>query len=223
MAAPTSNETQELAERLTQFYNNMLASHANPTDPAYYGMLAAPLARLAKLIIADIHQKVDEIDYASTHGLTVNPASTGYDLADAKGNHFELKVSICKSPIKRCNFNWPVPNGASDTLRRAALLTSVAEKVRGGKAIFLIRNGIGHTLKQYELSERFLLGYFARIKIGKCDNHNMGCEWCHQCNTFHRLDAFQTASDAIADDPNAIVVWEKLKRVSCPLNGRKSI
>lgn len=152
--------------------------------------------------------------YAADHGLRVNPHQHGADLLDPAGNHIELKVSICKGPVKRCNFNWPVPKGATEGERRAKLLNSIAEKVRGGKAILIVRNGIGAELVKYELSSTFLMQYFARITLGTCGNHNMGCVYCVACKTFHRLDKFQAASNAGAMDEQA---WARVmgKTVTC--------
>lgn len=164
----------------------------------------------------DIHQKVDEIVYAADHNLQVNRDNHGADLHDTEGNHYELKVSVCKQPMKRCNFNWPVPKGDSEDERRSRLLASVHNKVKGGYARFIVRNGLGVDLFVYTLSEEFLVGYFARIKLGKCGNHNMGGEYCTHCERFHRLDRFQEASDQLAKGES--IQWTTIvSPVRCPV------
>lgn len=132
--------------------------------------------------------------YASDHKLEVNPEQFGADLIDANNNHHELKVSICKHPKYSCNFNWHIPKAATDDERRQKLLTSIKQKTKGGAAVLVVRNGKGLEMVRYKLCESFLLGYFERIKLGKCNNHNMGCSYCSKCETFHRLDRMQLMS-----------------------------
>lgn len=145
---------------------------------------------------------MDEIVYAAENDLEVSPLQHGADLIDKANNHHELKVSICKAPRHRCNIDWHIPKAETPETRREKLLASIKEKVRGGGATLIIRNGKGKQLARYTLSESFLLGYFERVKLGKSDVHNMGCSLCMKCKTFHRLDKLQRASDLLNSSDN---------------------
>jgi hypothetical protein len=208
---------QALRTLLVSTHELITKSGATEVDPVIYEMLAVPLCRLAKIIIPDINQKVDEIVYAADHNLQVNRAAHGADLHDADGNHYELKVSVCKQPLKRCNFNWPVPKGGNEADRRARLLASVREKVKGGYARFIVRNGVGADLFTYTLSEEFLVGYFSRIRLGKGGNHNMGGEYCTRCECFHRLIRYHMASMHLAKGKS--LEWTDLVTpIRCPFS-----
>jgi len=185
-------------------------------DEEARAILAAPLCRFVKLLVPDAHQKIDEIVFAAEHPeLAVSSHQHGADLSNAKGENFELKVSICKGKAQHCNFNWPIPTGANESERRKKLLASVKSKVTGagGKAVFLVKNGIGDEISRFELSAGFLLAYFGRVKIGSCDKHNFGCARCKVCKKFHRMEKIQEASVQYDKDPNS-VTWNEVFEVT---------
>ena len=188
-----------LADQLDAMAATLQASGA--LDAATVAILAAPLARLTRIIIPHAHQKLDEIVYAADHALTVSAKPHGHDLEDA-GAHVELKVSVCpmSSARRRCHFNWPIPVGVTDAERRAKLVASVRDKTRGGYAVLQVRDGLQRVTHEYRLSEAFLVGYFERVPLGKCANHNMGATECRVCKQFHRLLALHEASrDGVTD------------------------
>jgi hypothetical protein len=190
-----------LAESIRAFATDLQAAGGDAVDPALVVLLAAPLARLTKMIIPNVHQKIDEIVYADEQcgKLRVSREQHGHDLSDEQGGHFELKVSVCSKRGGRCNFNWPVPK-ADGTIagRRAKLVESVKEKTRGGHAVLQVKDGLQRKIAEYKLTEPFLVAYFERLPLGKADKHNMACEQCHTCGGFHRMDKLQAASDAMA-------------------------
>jgi hypothetical protein len=213
--AAVDARARKLADDLRALYADLqreAVRTGTDTPAGVFAVLAAPLAQLTKMIIPDVHQKIDEIIYAAEHGLAVNPHQHGHDLADAAGRHIELKVSVAKGRWPKCNFNWPVPKGATPTERRTKLLASVEEKTRGGHAVLEVRSGAHALLATYTLSSAFLAAYFARVPLGAADKHNMACEQCKTHGTFHRIAKMQAASErmaAAANDPG-VVAWTAL-------------
>jgi len=163
---------------------------AHPDQPLDVALVQrlAPVAMLLKIVIPDIHQKIGEVIFAAEHPeLSVCKHQHGADLKDDKGGRFEHKVSVVTNVRPRCNFNWPVPKGATPDERRKKLLDSVREKTAGGGAILEVKNGLGVAQATYRFSNEFLLDYFSRIEIGTSGNYNMGCVRCSDCSAFHRL------------------------------------
>lgn len=205
---------KKLAAALTACYNDYARDvKLTQVDPEVVAILAAPLARLAKMVIPDVHAKIDEVIVAADYpGLAVNANTHGYDLVDAHGNHIEVKTSVCKERAPKCNFNWPVPKGTNDAERYAKLRASIQEKVAGGFAWLFIRDGMHRQLYRYELSEAFLLEYFARVPLGISTVHNMGCQRCKSCKHFHRLDRMQHLATKMANAKVAVTdaEWNEL-------------
>lgn len=138
---------------------------------------------------ADVHQKIDEIIIADERkDLKVSTHQHGADLKGAKGECYEVKVSVCTTRARTCNFNWPIPNKGKDTERRTKLLESITAKTKSGGAILRINDGKAAKIAEYEFSHDYLVGYFQRIKLGESNNHNMGCQRCSSCKGFHRLE-----------------------------------
>jgi hypothetical protein len=196
---------QSTAALLTRAHDILvrLASESASGDlsPEVRAALTVPLCRLTKMIIPNVHQKIDEHVYAADHPeYVVNAHQHGADLVavgDATHKR-ELKVSVATVANKHtCNFNWNVPAlGKPLAVRRAELLASVREKTAGGGATFVIRDGLGRELASYTLSDVFLQGYFARIPLGdKTRNHNLRAARCPSCHAFHRLAKLQKFSD----------------------------
>lgn len=150
-----------------------------------------------------MHQKISEIIYASENPeLTVSAHQHGADLKDREnGSCYEYKQSLCKGRGGAVNFNWPVPGaGQPEAERRKLLLESVQAKVKGGGAILHVKNARRKELAKVVLSEEFIMGYFARIKLGKTGNHNMSCHRCVDCGKFHRLEKYERYDEKLTDE-----------------------
>lgn len=103
-----------------------------------------------------------------------------------------------------------MPTGETLEERRANLVKSIEEKTKGGGAVYQIRDGLHRLMAEYKLSHGFLMEYFRRVKITvKSRVHNMGCEQCPKCKSFHRLDKLKEASDMFDESPND-VEWNPL-------------
>lgn len=206
-------QAQELADLIIKTHKSILNScvddDENVSDEIVQ-ILQAPLCLLTKLIVPNVHQKVNEIIYISQQmktedTLLLNQQQHGADITllskkTGCSASIEHKRSICKSKTGRCNFNWPLPSRNLPTdERRKKLLQSIRNKTGGkeGHAILEVVNGLGKPLASYKLSGDFLLGYFSRIALGKCDNHNLGCSRCKKCEDFHRLKKFQWLSNKL--------------------------
>lgn len=188
---------EQIAEKLEQLHVAIDEAEGDEVDQEVRDALAVSICRMAKLLIPDVQRKIDEIVYAYDHNLEVSSEQHGHDLHDADGNRFELKVSVCKKPTYSCNINFPVPKGED---RRDKLLASVRDKMEGGGAIFVVRDGKQKELRKFEFTEAFMLGYFTRLELGKAAVHNLGCKQCRDCKKFHRLEKFQLYSDKLEED-----------------------
>jgi len=191
----------QLSKAIDEFYAAIQDSGGDDAlDPAVLKLVAAPLCKLTKMIIPNVHQKIDEVAYADDHMLIVCEDQHGADLHDSEGNSFELKVSVCTS---RANFNWNIPAGTTSKNRRS-LLKSVETKTEGGGAIFVVKSKSSKLLAEYKFSSAFLLAYFARVPLGSSKNHNMGCKQCTNCRKFHRLDKLQQNNDLFEENPGGV-------------------
>lgn len=184
-------------------------------------LLEGELALLAKMVIGgQLNKKIDEIAYAAAHpdaGIVINSVPYGHDFVDAAGKRCELKTSVATAAMRKCNFNWPIPRANTEERRRTALIASIKSKVGdGGYAILEVKNGLGATLETYKLDGDFLERYFAEIKLGKADSHNMGCTRCQDCQKFHRLAIIQDASNAWTSGEaiRATIDWKTVARGS---------
>jgi hypothetical protein len=150
-----------------------------------------PMAVLLKIAMPDVQQKLNEFIFAAENpNLTVNKHQHGADLKDKRDNSsVEHKVSVVTKTKPRCNFNWPIPKGATEQERRANLLESIRTKTKGGKAVLQVKNGLDTELTSFHFQCEFLMEYFSRITLGESNNHNMGCTRCGDCGDFHRLRA----------------------------------
>ncbi len=160
--------------------------------------LGLAAVRLVKMLIKDAHRKMDEhIAAAENPHLKVSEKAHGADLHDRKtGSKTEHKSVTSKGTNSSANVNWPIgkPGGASRR-RREKVLESIKDKTDAGGAIISIKDGFGREFKEYRLSHEFLMGYFARVPLGSCGNHNMGCKRCPDCGEFHRLAKFEHYSN----------------------------
>ena len=161
-----------------------------------------PICRVAKLIVPDIQQKIDEFIIADERGLVVNKETHGADAQDHDGGHVEIKASTClKKNGFKCNVNWPLPKGATVALRRIKLLAKIDAKTgNGGYALIRMYNHMHVTMKDYKLCNAFLVGYFSHLTYGKCNNHNMGCTRCVSCKEWHRVEAYAEVSREMEED-----------------------
>lgn len=216
----------KLRKDIMELYEMISRSSGDRVDVGIVDILEPALCSLAKLVIKDCHQKMDEKIYAHQNGYSVCTNQHGPDLQDAEGNFTELKVSRCTGKIKKCNFNWHLPKATSEEERRGKILDSVRAKTKGGGAHLLIKDGKDREIAKFVLSHEFLMEYFSRIKIGRCDNHNMGCNMCLSCTKFHRLEAMQRANDVFVLYGKAAVDWPMVisentnhKRGKCPVPG----
>lgn len=210
-------EAEKLALLLTQTYEKIATlKNAADLDPEIKAILAAPLCRLTKMIIPNVHTKIDEIIYAADNELEVNNAPHGHDLVDKDGKHIERKVSVFNPKTKRCNFNWNIPEAQSVEYRQILLHKSIVEKVKdGGYASLEVTDELGRTMVEFKLGANFLSQYFVNLPIGRSRVHNMGCERCDKCNKFHRLEHMQELSNYADKNPKAILLWKDLhKRIA---------
>lgn len=100
--------------------------------------LAAPLCKMAKLIVPDIRNKLEEIVQADNYeGIYVLRDMHGADAFNAENDQFEIKVSApsLKNDKMRSNFNWIIPHSTSKGLsiaqKKAQLLNDNAIKTGG--------------------------------------------------------------------------------------------
>jgi hypothetical protein len=226
-------QASDLAAQLTAFYA-AIQSNAKTDDlvipESIRSVLLAPMCRVARLLLPDSVQKMDEVIYADEMGLAMNEALHGHDLLHPEtGAHIELKTSVCKRKQRRhANFLWPIPGKVDAADRREKLVASVKEKCKGGYAIFQIKDGLGRRVKSYQLSEAFLSGYFTHVTLGKSASHNMGCEQCRVCGEFHRLMYFEHASklmdEAVENGQVLELAWDEILAVrasQCPKPTKK--
>lgn len=194
-------DVKKLKELMCNVYERILndSIEKESVDDEICDLLRVPICLFAKLVVPDIHQKVNEIVYADRNDLTVNKKQHGADLFQTnvetgQRSHVEHKKSRCPRRGRRCNFNWRLPPARlPKEERRKKLLKSISEKTGGpeGHAVLEIVDGMDRLLHSYKLAGSFLLGYFSRIELGKSDNHNMGCARCSRCRKFHRMEKLQ--------------------------------
>jgi hypothetical protein len=165
---------------------------------AYYkDSIGAELCRFAKMMIPNIHQKIDEIielddmknlDTACT--TSVSAKQHGADLVNIEtDSSFEIKATTITKKSPKCNISWNIPSGTNDDPERTTLLESIKEKTKNGYAKYLIKDGVGRLIKSYQFSSEFLVEYFAHVAITpKTTKVNFGCKQCSKCCSFHRLD-----------------------------------
>lgn len=187
------------------------------TDPgriATADLLRVAVCRLTQLFVPNAHQKLGEIVYAADHPeYTVSDETTGADLVSVDGTRArEHKVS--KISKGRCNFNWNLPGdkSMSDDTRRPLVLRNVANKVYDGDVALVVTSRSGATLREFTMSGRFVMEYFARLPLaGVSTKHNMGCTQCRVCSAFHRLvkleDASRTLSEMAPDTTLSRAQW----------------
>ena len=209
----TLKYAKKAAKYIEQLNHALLSSGLERPPQAVVDCLTVPVCLLAKVLNPDVRQKLDEFLYASNHPeLKVNTHQHGADLIDpATGSATELKVATCiqnpkpvkqrngemKAPKPKAAVMWPIPkpDPKNPERRRQKLLKSVEKKTKSGGAVIRVVNGMQKLLKEYTLSHSFLMGYFARVPLGVCSAHNMGCLMCPSCKSFHRLDKLQEFSD----------------------------
>lgn len=175
---------------LETLYSDLLAQPE--MIPEARELLAVPLCKTTKLLIPNVHQKIDEIIIGHEKQLRVHAHQHGADATDPRTQvPVEIKVSVMSSE-RRCNFNWCVPN------TREKLLVSVREKVGdNGYAIFRVISTTGATVAEYTLQGAFLLEYFTQLPLkANTRNHNFGAQQCTKCLKFHRLELMQKVSDS---------------------------
>lgn len=195
-----------LREQIEQLIVDIRAMPGEDVDAAVCADLGPSVALLGKILIkgtffqpdllsldsllADLHQKAGEVVFKKENTqFEILPQNHGADLRDKKGGLWEHKETICRERQTKCNFNFPVPKGATEEARREALLKSIRAKTAGGGLMLQIRNGRMEVKHQYILDAEIAEGYFSRITLGKCGNHNLGCARCKDCKEYHRLDA----------------------------------
>lgn len=135
---------------------------------------------------------------------------------------YELKTSVCTTRKPKVNFNWPLPStNKSEAERRKIAVKSALEKTAGGEAILRIVDGKRALIKEYRFCSEYIVGYFSRVPLGACGNHNMGCPRCETCNSFHRLDRMKYVDEQVRaakerGEDLALVDWEQaLYRSKC--------
>jgi hypothetical protein len=179
----------EVARLLETLYSDLLVQP--DTIPEARELLAVPLCKTVKLLVPNVHQKIDEIIIGHEKQLHVHAHQHGADATDTRLQvPVEIKVSVMNTG--RCNFNWCVPS------TREKLLASVREKVGdNGYAIFRVVSTVGVTIAEYTLQGAFLLEYFTRLPLkANTRNHNFGAQQCTKCLKFHRLELMQKISDS---------------------------
>jgi hypothetical protein len=227
-AAATTLLTQEGIDTFVVQVNAVLAMYKQLVDAQSQAVvdvtpLRAPLARLTKLIIEDVH-KIEEHIYVGDHNpaLRVLEHPHGADLVNTRTQQcIELKVSTYNTRSNACNFNWPLANvavyGQDTRARHDKVVQSVrAKTANGGHAHLVIKTRGGDVLFEYTLSGKFLVEYFTRIRFGKSNVHNMGCKRCTRCQRFPRMDRLQEANDRFAVDPSSVdwsTVVERVEHV----------
>jgi hypothetical protein len=184
------NKAIKLRELMEDLITDIRAAPGSDVNKEVVDALSPSLALLSKIIIKDVHQKAGEVVFKKENaGFEVLAGNHGADLRDNKGGSWEHKGSIVRGPLYRCNFNFPVPKGETDAERRKALLDSIQEKTHGGGVVLQVLSARMEVLHEYKFDQEIAKGYFARITLGKCGNHNMGCPRCKDCAGYHRLDA----------------------------------
>ena len=184
-----SEEAKRLCTQVAKFRTRIVNQGGERPDPELVDILGAELCRLVKLLIPNVHQKLDEFIYAQENNLKVNEVQHGADLIAKDDGLWELKVSTVKKTTKsRCNFNWPIVKNANADVRRKKLLANIKEKTQGGGAILIAKDSLQKELAEYKLTHDFLMEYFKQLELTDCATHNMGCEQCSVCKGFHRLE-----------------------------------
>lgn len=218
-------EAEALAKRLTVLLDKIIAAKA-PEElvKAMQKPLAVPLARAYKLINKD-PTKIDEIIYASTRpGYVVQDSRNGVDLVGTeRGDGLELKCSVAKftkmvnkqtgaekrSKTRKCSIVWQVGNAARPD-RRDRLVRSIQAKTKnGGSCVIRVTDGFEKVLYECTLDHRFLVGYFQRVPLSKSPTHNMGCEQCARCHSFHRLDRLAAWSRKLVESATGTLSEEE--------------
>jgi ferredoxin len=157
--------------------------------------LIGPLCKLLKTLEPNVGKKLDE--YIEVYDqklsgkettLKVSTSQHGGDLVDEEGNAMELKTSVHKKG-KKVNFNWQIGSPVAPAgKRRTELVKSITGKTKKYGCKLIVKDHKNLTIAEFKLSPEFLIGYFTRVKLGKCGVHNMGCTACGSCGSFHRLE-----------------------------------
>lgn len=217
--------------------NNSNDNHAEILVKENKQYIEAELCRFVKMLIPNIHQKIDEIielddmkkKNATKHKNTVvSQVQHGADIIDGDtGKCIELKTSIITRAAPKCNFNWNITSGTFDDYQeRTDFLNNVKGKMaNGGHAKFIIKSGVGVTIKEYEYSSDFLVEYFRRVPITvKTTKINFGCLQCKSCSSFHRLDTLSAMEKIFKFKKNKLddLEWDTLFNKKVPSDCKKS-
>jgi hypothetical protein len=153
-------------------------------------LIQVELCRFAKMVVPNIHQKIDEIiEKANLPEFVVSDKANGADLINSKtDSHREIKTSVLTKEA-RCNFMFNVPSGTTNE-NRTLLEQSIREKTKNDKAVFIIKNKKAKEIARYEFGCEFLVWYVGHFPSfsEKTTKINFGCSRCKKCKSFHRLD-----------------------------------
>ena len=148
------------------------------------------LCRFAKMMVPNIHQKIDEIievddrrtkskksskdkncndddddnnnNKSNSHekNIRVSDKSNGADLVNDETDEHSEIKVSILTKEKRCNIMWNIPAGDTTNERRNKLIKSAETKTKNGKAYFIIKSKSAVELKRYEFGSLFLQEYF---------------------------------------------------------------
>ena len=170
-------------------------------------VLRTALCKATKLIVPDARQKIDEYIIAEKKGLTVRKEKNGADMTDGDDRHYESKAGVVNAKTMRCNIHWEVPyitgQDPQDMTRRDKMIESIRNKCQGGGVYITLHTETRIKVAEYYFHECFLIIYFRHIKIteGVTKTHNMGCDICKQCHTYHRLELMRKLDDEMVTNP----------------------
>ena len=202
--------TQNVAGLLKKYRELLIHEYKgrNNIPPEICDLISWELARLTKMIIPNVHQKLDEVIVAAEQKTPhiVSPDQHGADLIEKGTNSkTEVKVSVCSRSY--ANFNWSLPSrppNEEEQNYKARVRDSIFNKTAHGGAILRIEGGLGEVIAQYRLSCAFLLEYFSRLKINPTHKHNMRSEQCGDCGKFHRIQKLAYWSKVFDRQPDKV-------------------
>ncbi len=151
------------------------------------------VCKLASIVVPKMHQERDEIVVADELGAKVLGRGNGADIQTTSGSHLETKTSRITTKNTKTNFSWDLAKGYDKNKIpcKEKLLASVRDKTESEGALFRILDGVGHEVKRYSFSHKFLMALFAEVPLDGRETINFGCMRCDHCGSFHRLDNFK--------------------------------
>lgn len=186
-----------LEELRNEIYDYVDAKEVDKLPPWVQKEYGPILGDVASIVIENIHQKRDEVMYAAAHPeFEVSVKTTGADLINPLTDEKrELKVARVKKSSKRANFTFSFSErkrGETIPEFRARIVRDISSKLGTNElAVFIIKDWLGRTKKEYQLSGIFIHFYIMMNPAIPKRAINLGGPICKDCGECHRLEKLQ--------------------------------